>query len=194
MLLDEVEKAHPDVFNVFLQVFDDGRLTDGQGRTVNFTNSIIIMTSNAGSDMIKHMGPDADRKVLRAAITAEELDNYFRPEFLNRLDDIIIFTSLTQADLTRIVSIQLKRLERLLRERRLTLEVTNDAKLYLAERGFDPVYGARPLKRAIQRELQDPLANFILEGHVHEGDHVIADINETNDGLDFTTVPQTETA
>ncbi len=192
VLLDEVEKAHPDVFNVFLQVFDDGRLTDGQGRTVDFTNAIIIMTSNAGSDMIKHMGPDADKKVLRAAITAE-LDNYFRPEFLNRLDDIIIFTSLTQADLTRIVSIQLKRLQRLLRERRLSLEVTNDAKLYLAERGFDPVYGARPLKRAIQRELQDPLANFILEGHVHEGDHVIADINETNDGMEFTTVPATET-
>ncbi|MBK8029455.1 MAG: ATP-dependent chaperone ClpB [Chloroflexi bacterium] len=191
VLLDEVEKAHPDVFNVFLQVFDDGRLTDGQGRTVDFTNAIIIMTSNVGSDMIKRMGADPDKKVLREAITTE-LDNYFRPEFLNRLDDIIIFTSLTQADLTRIVSIQLKRLERLLRERRLSLEVTNDAKLYLAERGFDPVYGARPLKRAIQRELQDPLANFILEGHVHEGDHVIADINESADGMEFTTVPQSE--
>ncbi|MBN8639308.1 MAG: ATP-dependent chaperone ClpB [Anaerolineae bacterium] len=191
VLLDEVEKAHPDVFNVFLQVFDDGRLTDGQGRTVDFTNAIIIMTSNVGSDMIKRMGADPDKKVLREAITTE-LDNYFRPEFLNRLDDVIIFTSLTQADLTRIVSIQLKRLERLLRERRLSLEVTNDAKLYLAERGFDPVYGARPLKRAIQRELQDPLANFILEGHVHEGDHVIADINESGDGMEFTTVPQSE--
>ncbi len=192
VLLDEVEKAHPDVFNVFLQVFDDGRLTDGQGRTVDFTNAIIIMTSNVGSDMIKRMGADVDKKALREAITTE-LDNYFRPEFLNRLDDIIIFTSLTQADLTRIVSIQLKRLERLLRERRLTLEVTNDAKLYLAERGFDPVYGARPLKRAIQRELQDPLANFILEGHVHEGDHIIADTNESGDGMEFTTVPQSET-
>ena len=191
VLLDEVEKAHPDVFNVFLQVFDDGRLTDGQGRTVDFTNAIIIMTSNVGSDMIKRMGADPDKKVLREAITTE-LDNYFRPEFLNRLDDVIIFTSLTQADLTRIVSIQLKRLERLLRERRLSLEVTNDAKLYLAERGFDPVYGARPLKRAIQRELQDPLANFILEGHVHEGDHVIADINESGDGMEFTTVLQSE--
>jgi len=193
VLLDEVEKAHPDVFNVFLQVFDDGRLTDGQGRTVDFTNAIIIMTSNVGSDLIKRMGANPDKKVLRQAIT-DELDNYFRPEFLNRLDDVIIFTSLTQADLTRIVSIQLKRLERLLKSRRLSLEVTNDAKLYLAERGFDPVYGARPLKRAIQRELQDPLANFILEGHVREGDHVIADINETGDGMEFTTVPQTETA
>ncbi|MBE2270082.1 MAG: ATP-dependent chaperone ClpB, partial [Anaerolinea sp.] len=193
VLLDEVEKAHPDVFNVFLQVFDDGRLTDGQGRTVDFTNTIIIMTSNVGSDLIKRMGADADRKSLRDALT-DGLDIYFRPEFLNRLDDIIIFTSLTQADLARIVSIQLKRLERLLRDRRLSLEVTADAKLYLAERGFDPVYGARPLKRAIQRELQDPLANFILEGNVREGDHVIADVNESGDGLSFTTIPQEETA
>jgi ATP-dependent Clp protease ATP-binding subunit ClpB len=193
VLLDEVEKAHPDVFNVFLQVFDDGRLTDGQGRTVDFTNTIIVMTSNVGSDMIKRMGAAPDKKLLREAIMTE-LDNYFRPEFLNRLDDIILFTSLSQDDLTRIVAIQLRRLERLLRERRLSLEVTNDAKLYLAERGYDPVYGARPLKRALQRELQDPLANFILEGHVREGDHVIADVNEAGDGMEFTTVPQSETA
>ena len=193
VLLDEVEKAHPEVFNVFLQVFDDGRLTDGQGRTVDFTNTIIIMTSNVGSDIIKRMGADADRKTLRETIMLE-LDSYFRPEFLNRLDEIIIFRALTQDDLLRIVSIQLKRFERLLADRRMTLELTTDAKAYLAERGFDPVFGARPLKRAIQRELQDPLATHILEGHVREGDHILVDVNTDGDGLTFTSVTLTETA
>ena len=189
VLLDEVEKAHPEVFNVFLQVFDDGRLTDGQGRTVDFTNAIIIMTSNVGSTIIKQMGPNADAKALRNAVMGE-LDNYFRPEFLNRLDDIILFKSLTQTDLERIVGIQLKHLEGLLASRRLTLELTADAKHYLAERGFDPVYGARPLKRTIQRDLQDPLALEILEGRVREGDHIVVDVNTTGDGLAFSTMPQ----
>ncbi len=137
VLLDEVEKAHPEVFNIFLQVFDDGRLTDGQGRTVDFTNTIIIMTSNVGSQLIKQAGADADPKLLRQAILGE-LDNYFRPEFLNRLDDVILFNSLTQADLERIVTIQLRHLERLLASRRLTLELTADAKHLLASARLRP--------------------------------------------------------
>jgi len=191
VLLDEVEKAHPEVFNVFLQVFDDGRLTDGQGRTVNFTNAVIIMTSNAGSSLIKSMGANADRDALRRAVMAE-LDAVFRPEFLNRLDDVIIFQSLTQQDIVRIVDIQLQHLEQLLVSRRIALELTTDAKLYLAERGFDPVFGARPLKRAIQRDLQDPLATSILEGQIHEGDHVFVDTTPDGEALVFQTVPQTE--
>ncbi len=187
VLLDEIEKAHPEVFNVFLQVFDDGRLTDGQGRTVDFTNTIIIMTSNVGSPIIKQMSGNADKKAMREAVM-QELDQYFRPEFLNRLDDIILFQSLTQSDLERIVSIQLKHLERLLASRHLTLELTADAKHYLAARGFDPVYGARPLKRTIQRDLQDPLALAILEGRVREGDHVVADVAADGEGLVFESV------
>ncbi len=187
VLLDEIEKAHPEVFNIFLQVFDDGRLTDGQGRTVDFTNTIIIMTSNVGSPIIKQMSGNADKKAMREAVM-EELDQYFRPEFLNRLDDIILFQSLTQSDLERIVSIQLKHLERLLASRHLTLELTADAKHYLAARGFDPVYGARPLKRTIQRDLQDPLALAILEGRVREGDHVVADVAADGEGLRFESV------
>ena len=187
VLLDEVEKAHPEVFNVFLQVFDDGRLTDGQGRTVDFTNTIIIMTSNVGSPLIKSAGADADKKALREAIT-RELDNYFRPEFLNRLDDIIIFHALTQENLQHIVTIQLRHLERLLASRRLSIELTAGAKQFLAERGFDPVYGARPLKRTIQHDLQDPLALEILEGRVREGDHILVDVNAEGDGLGFSTV------
>ncbi len=184
VLLDEVEKAHPEVFNVFLQVFDDGRLTDGQGRTVDFTHTVIIMTSNTGSQLIKQMGANADQKTLRSAVMAE-LDRVFRPEFLNRLDEIILFQSLTQADIVRIVDIQLRRLEKLLASRHLTLELTPEAKTYLAERGFDPVFGARPLKRAIQRDLQDPLALHILEGSVRDGDHIIADLAEDGESLSF---------
>jgi ATP-dependent Clp protease ATP-binding subunit ClpB len=187
VLLDEVEKAHPEVFNIFLQVFDDGRLTDGQGRTVDFTNTVIIMTSNVGSNIIKSMGPSADQKALRNAVMGE-LDHFFRPEFLNRLDEIIVFQSLAQADIVRIVDIQLAWLQRMLASRRITLELTTDAKLYLAERGFDPVFGARPLKRAIQRDLQDPLALAILEGRVREGEHILADLGADGDSLTFETV------
>ncbi len=186
VLLDEVEKAHPEVFNIFLQVFDDGRLTDGQGRTVDFTNTILIMTSNAGSDIIKSMG-DTDSKLMRAAVMSE-LDNHFRPEFLNRLDDIIVFHSLSQKNLANIVGIQLGRLEARLNARRITLSVTERAKLFLAERGWDPVFGARPLKRAIQRDLQDPLALEILEGRVREGDHVVVDASEDGESLVFSTL------
>jgi ATP-dependent Clp protease ATP-binding subunit ClpB len=186
ILLDEIEKAHPEVFNLFLQVFDDGRLTDGQGRTVDFTNTVIIMTSNVGSAIIKNMA-NADPKAVRSAVLPE-LDAYFRPEFLNRLDDIILFHSLTQADIERIVHIQLRRLESMLASRRISLQLTADARAWLAQRGYDPVYGARPLKRAIQRDLQDPLALEILEGRVREGDHVIVDVAPGGEKLIFTVI------
>jgi ATP-dependent Clp protease ATP-binding subunit ClpB len=187
VLFDEVEKAHPEVFNIFLQVFDDGRLTDGHGRTVNFTNTIVIMTSNVGSSMIKQMGPDASSKALRDAIMIE-LDTVFRPEFLNRLDEIILFHSLSQEDIARIVDIQLGRLEKLLAGRSLTIELTNRARQYLAEKGYDPVYGARPLKRAIQHNLQDPLALHILEGDVRDGDHIVVDYVPDDEALTFTSI------
>jgi ATP-dependent Clp protease ATP-binding subunit ClpB len=179
ILLDEVEKAHPEVFNIFLQVFDDGRLTDGQGRTVDFKNSILIMTSNVGSDIIKTMAGETDRKALRSALNTA-LDRVFRPEFLNRMDDIIVFQQLSREDLTRIVDIQLARLQRLLRDRRITVGLTEEARAALADRGYDPVFGARPLKRVIQRDLQDPLATQILEGNIREGDHVTVDVGEVD--------------
>jgi ATP-dependent Clp protease ATP-binding subunit ClpB len=191
VLFDEIEKAHPEVFNIFLQVFDDGRLTDGQGRTVNFTNTVIIMTSNVGSQIIKQMGADADNKLLRDTVIAE-LDHTFRPEFLNRLDDIILFHSLTQDDIVRIVDVQLHKLQGLLKARGLSMELTADAKHFLAQQGYDPVFGARPLKRAIQRDLQDPLALHLLEGDVKEGDHLMVDVNADGDGLAFSTVPAVE--
>ena len=187
VLFDEIEKAHPEVFNIFLQVFDDGRLTDGHGRTVDFTNTVIIMTSNVGSQIIKQMGPDADTTALREAVMLE-LDHQFRPEFLNRLDEIILFSSLSQTDIVHIVDIQLARLERLLADRHLSIELTGDAKMFLAERGYDPVYGARPLKRAIQTLLQDPLALHILEGDVQEGDHILIDVDPDSGEMTFTTV------
>lgn len=189
VLFDEVEKAHPEVFNIFLQVFDDGRLTDGQGRTVNFTNTVIIMTSNVGSDVIKQLGTTDQANMRRAVMGA--LDKHFRPEFLNRLDDIITFHALSRENIVRIVDIQLERLKGLLSTRRITLELTTDAKFLLAEQGFDPVYGARPLKRVIQRELQDALANAILAGQVHDADHVVVDVSGENDEghtLTFTTM------
>ncbi|MDX2138699.1 MAG: ATP-dependent chaperone ClpB [Chloroflexota bacterium] len=187
VLLDEVEKAHLDIFNVFLQVFDDGRLTDGQGRTVDFTNTVIIMTSNVGSGLIKAMGTDADRRALRDALQ-KELDAYFRPEFLNRLDDVITFTQLTQDDILRIVDIQLRRLKRLLASRRVSIDLTDNARLFLAERGYDPVYGARPLKRTLMRELQDPLSLYILEGQIGDGAHVVVDAAADGEGLTFESV------
>jgi ATP-dependent Clp protease ATP-binding subunit ClpB len=191
VLLDEIEKAHPEVFNVFLQVFDDGRLTDGQGRTVDFTNTVLIMTSNVGSQLIKQMGPSADRAALREAVLGE-LDRYFRPEFLNRVDEIILFHNLTPEHLARIVEIQLRRLGTLLQNRGLTLELTADARRWLAERGYDPVFGARPLKRVIQRDLLDPLATAMLEGQTREGDHIVADVDVDGEALVFSTIPQVE--
>ena len=167
VLFDEIEKAHIEVFNTLLQLLDEGRLTDGHGRTVDFTNTIVIMTSNIGSRWIKELGIEAARERVM-----EELDRTFRPEFLNRIDEIILFRSLTKEDLQQIVDIQVRHLRQLLAERHIGLEISDEVRAYLAEAGYDPVYGARPLKRVIQRELQDPLALALLEGRFKEGDTV----------------------
>ena len=175
ILFDEIEKAHADVFNVLLQVLDDGRITDGQGRTVDFKNAVIIMTSNIGSQYI--LGA-ADNVEQREALVMEALRNHFRPEFLNRIDETIIFDRLTETDLTSIVDIQLQRLEKRLANQKLTLRLTDAAKHALATDGYDPVYGARPLKRTIQREILDPLSMEILDGRFLEGQTIEADAVE----------------
>jgi ATP-dependent Clp protease ATP-binding subunit ClpB len=172
VLFDEIEKAHADVFNVLLQILEDGRLTDGQGRTVDFKNTIVVLTSNIGSQLIRELGGDENRT--RDAVM-NELRQAFRPEFLNRVDDVIIFHSLTKEQLRQIVEIQLRGLRQRLADRGLTLEVTPAAQDLLAEQGFDPVYGARPLKRTIQHLVQDPLAMRILEGEFRDGDTVMVD-------------------
>ncbi len=173
VLFDEIEKAHPDVFNILLQILDDGRLTDSQGRTVDFRNSVIIMTSNIGSTYIlEHTGDD--RAVVEAQVT-NALRQHFRPEFLNRIDDIIIFRPLGKAEIEHIIDLQLKKLEQLLGDRKLTLELTPEAREVLATEGYDPAFGARPLKRAIQRLLQNPLALAVLEGKFSEGDHIVVE-------------------
>ena len=171
ILFDEVEKAHPDVFNVLLQVLDDGRLTDGQGRTVDFRNTLIILTSNLGSEYLANLPEDQDVASVRVPVM-EAVRAAFRPEFLNRLDEILIFRRLSRADMEDIVGIQLKRLEQLLAERKITLDLDAKARAWLAAAGYDPVYGARPLKRVIQRELQNPLAEQILKGTIKDGDTV----------------------
>ncbi|MFZ5623919.1 MAG: ATP-dependent chaperone ClpB [Gemmatimonadota bacterium] len=182
LLFDEIEKAHPDVFNLLLQILDDGRLTDSQGRVVDFRNTVIIMTSNIGSQYIVDAGPsvsEAQWAEIEQRVRAE-LRNYFRPEFLNRVDDIIVFRQLSRADIMRIVDLQLARLDDLLRKRNLRLEVSPEAKQLLANEGYDPVFGARPLKRVIQRRLQNPIALELLEGKYAEGDtiHVALDHGE----------------
>jgi ATP-dependent Clp protease ATP-binding subunit ClpB len=161
VLFDEIEKAHPEVFNVLLQLLEDGRLTDGHGRTVDFKNTVVIMTSNIGSD------PAA-------------LRDHFRPEFLNRIDDVLVFQSLEREHIRRIVEIQTRRLQALLNDRKMKLVLTDKAKDLIAELGWDPQYGARPLKRTIQRMVQDPLAQKILAGDFKEGDSVIADAAADN--------------
>jgi ATP-dependent Clp protease ATP-binding subunit ClpB len=168
VLLDEVEKAHRDVFNVLLQVLDDGRLTDGQGRTVDFRNTVIIMTSNLGSHVIAELAPQGDEAAMRRAVQ-EVLRREFLPEFLNRIDETIIFHPLGKSELTQIVGIQLKRLDKQLSEAGLSLRVTEEAKRQLAEEGFDPTYGARPLKRIIQQRLANPLASALLDGTINQG-------------------------
>ena len=160
VLFDEIEKAHPEVFNALLQILDDGRLTDGQGRTVDFKNTIVIMTSNIGSQYIAEI---TDEKQMRERVM-ETLRLHFKPEFLNRVDDILIFHRLSKEQLREIVTLQMERLKKLLAERQLNLELTDAARDFLAETGYDPVYGARPLRRAIQHHLQDKLAPMLLEG------------------------------
>ena len=171
ILFDEIEKAHPDVFNVLLQVLDDGRLTDGQGRTVDFRNTMIVMTSNLGAEFLANMSENEDVDAVRAPVM-DAVRAHFRPEFLNRLDDIILFHRLQRRDMAQIVDIQLTRLEKLLEERKITLDLDESARAWLADKGYDPVYGARPLKRVIQREVQDPLADKMLAGDVPEGSRV----------------------
>ena len=171
ILFDEIEKAHADVFNVLLQVLDDGRLTDGQGRTVDFRNTIIVMTSNLGSDYLANLADDQDVDTVREMVMGV-VRAHFRPEFLNRLDDIILFHRLKRSEMGAIVDIQLKRLQKLLDERKITLDLDESARDWLAEKGYDPAYGARPLKRVIQREVQDPLAEKILLGEVPDGSKV----------------------
>jgi ATP-dependent Clp protease ATP-binding subunit ClpB len=174
LLFDEIEKAHPDVFNVLLQVLDDGRLTDGQGRVVDFKNTVVIMTSNTGSQYINQPGLSYDEVQARVL---EALRASFRPEFLNRVDEVIIFHGLSREPIAEIVEIQLRGLRARLAERKIELELTPAAKQWLAAEGYDPVYGARPLKRVIQKRLLDPLALKVLNGEVRDGDHVVADVD-----------------
>jgi ATP-dependent Clp protease ATP-binding subunit ClpB len=178
ILFDEVEKAHEDVFNILLQVLDDGRLTDGQGRTVDFSNTIIVLTSNLGSDILAAQ-PEGEPMALVQAQVMRVVRDHFRPEFLNRLDEIVLFRRLARSDMATIVDIQLGRLRALLADRKITLDLDATAKDWLANEGYDPVYGARPLKRVIQRSLQNPLAGLLLEGTVREGDtiHVSAGVD-----------------
>ncbi|WP_353112986.1 AAA family ATPase [Microbacterium sp.] len=186
VLLDEVEKAHPEVFDVLLQVLDDGRLTDGQGRTVDFSNVILILTSNIGSPIL--IDPTLSTEVKREQVMAL-VRQAFRPEFLNRLDDIVMFQALSEDDLAQIVSLSVDQLQTRLRDRRLTLAVTPDARSWLAERGYDPVFGARPLRRLIQTEVQNRLATGLLSGGVHDGDTVRVDIAADGSGLVLTAAP-----
>jgi ATP-dependent Clp protease ATP-binding subunit ClpB len=185
VLLDEVEKAHPDVFNILLQVLDDGRITDSQGRTVDFRNAIVVMTSNIGSEYILDVsGDDSKYEEMRKRVM-DALRNHFRPEFLNRVDDIILFHALSLKELRQIVGIQLQRIHRLLADQKLRMELTPEAQNYIADAGFDPVYGARPLKRAIQREIENPLATKLLENAFTEGDTILVTVGEH--GLVFST-------
>ncbi len=170
ILFDEIEKAHPDVFNTLLQLLDDGRLTDGQGRTVDFRNTVVIMTSNVGSQYLHDWtNLEAKDRVM------EELRRSFRPEFLNRIDDIVIFHPLGRNEIDTIVDVQLGRLRKLLRDRELDLELSPEARSFLADQGYDPQYGARPLKRALVRFVQDPLARKLLAGDLHPGDTVLVE-------------------
>ena len=180
VLFDEIEKAHPDIFNILLQVLDDGRITDSQGRTVDFKNTIIIMTSNIGSQYILNES-NAEQREAKAM---EALRGHFRPEFLNRIDEIIIFDRLTAEELKGIVDIQLQRVRKRLEAKGLFLRMTPEATALVADHGFDPVYGARPLKRAIQHDLLDPLSLKLLEGDFPEGTEIV--VREKGGKLDFT--------
>lgn len=187
VLLDEVEKAHPEVFDLLLQVFDDGRLTDGQGRTVDFRNTIFILTSNLGSNFL--VDPDLSWEDKKNAVN-DAVRQAFKPEFVNRLDDIVVFAPLTNDDLERIVDITVDRLATRLHERRLTLGVTPGARLWLSERGYDPIYGARPLRRLMQHEIDDRLATALIAGNISDGDAVVVDVASDGDGLTVSRNPQ----
>jgi ATP-dependent Clp protease ATP-binding subunit ClpB len=182
ILLDEVEKAHPDVFNVLLQVLDDGRLTDGHGRTVDFRNSVIVMTSNLGSQLIQEMAGEENYEAMKASVM-DVVGSHFRPEFINRIDDLVVFHPLAREHIRKIVDIQLGYLHTRLAERDISIQLSNDARDKLAAAGFDPVYGARPLKRAIQQQVENPLAQEILQGKFKPGD--VIEVGVTDDKLDF---------
>jgi ATP-dependent Clp protease ATP-binding subunit ClpB len=189
ILMDEIEKAHPEVFNILLQLLDDGRLTDNQGRTVNFNNTLVIMTSNIGGQYIMEQSQrinDENHVRIHEEITQQvrtALKQHFRPEFLNRVDDLIVFHALGREELKQIVKLQLRHVEKLLAEKQLSLDITTEAEQYLADQGYDPAFGARPLKRLIQKQVINPLSLHILEGRYHVGDtvHVVKGENS----LDF---------
>ncbi len=189
ILLDEIEKAHPDVFNVLLQLLDDGRLTDGKGRTVDFRNAVVIMTSNVGSQIIQDL-PESEREKM-IELVQEQLKQQFKPEFLNRIDDTLIFHRLSREDVGKIVHIQLERLNRLLAQQGLRLDASEAAIEQLADEGYDPDFGARPLKRVIQRQIQDPLANMVLAGEVGEGQVVVLDVDDGHFVFEATAAPTT---
>jgi ATP-dependent Clp protease ATP-binding subunit ClpB len=180
ILFDEIEKAHPDVFNVLLQVLDDGRLTDGQGRTVDFRNTLIIMTSNLGSEYLVNQAEGEDSDAVRGEVM-NVVRSHFRPEFLNRVDEILLFHRLQRSEMTRIVDIQLERLKKLLADRKITIQLDDHAREWLGDKGYDPAYGARPLKRVIQKYVQDPLAEMVLAGKIHDGATI--KISAGKDGL-----------
>jgi ATP-dependent Clp protease ATP-binding subunit ClpB len=184
VLLDEVEKAHPDVFNILLQVLDDGRITDSQGRTVDFRNTVIVMTSNIGSDHILDVSGDDSRYEEMRDRVMTSLRSHFRPEFLNRIDDLILFHALKRSQLAAIVKIQMQRVQQLLEAQKLTIQLTDAALTHIVAAGYDPVYGARPLKRAIQREIENPIATKILEDAFQPGDTICVDWQ--NEQLTFT--------
>jgi ATP-dependent Clp protease ATP-binding subunit ClpB len=184
VLFDEIEKAHPDVFNVLLQVLDDGRLTDSKGRTVDFKNTVLIMTSNLGAGQLATSWAEGEDGFEDAKVRVmDELRKHFRPEFLNRVDDIVVFHPLGESQLTHIVDLRLKDLQKMLVDRHITLELTDAARAAIFKAGYDRAYGARPLKRAIQRMVQDKLAMKILDGSVLHGDHVVVDAGR--EGLVF---------
>jgi ATP-dependent Clp protease ATP-binding subunit ClpB len=182
ILFDEVEKAHPDVFNILLQVLDDGRLTDSQGRTIDFRNSLIVLTSNLGSEFLSGLADGEAVETVRESVMGA-VRRAFRPEFLNRLDEILLFNRLQAAEMTHIVDIQLAHLAKLLEGRRITLEVSTAAKTWLAEQGYEPLYGARPLKRVIQRNLQNPLAEKLLAGEIGDEQVIAVELDAVNDKL-----------
>jgi len=182
VLFDEIEKAHPDVFNVLLQVLDDGRLTDGQGHTVDFRNTLIVMTSNLGSEYLANQPEGQDTDAVRDQVMAVVRAN-FRPEFLNRIDEIILFHRLKRSEMSKIVEIQMSRLRKLLEDRKITIVLEPSAREWLADKGYDPVYGARALKRVIQKFVQDPLAELILSGGIKDGEKVV--VSAGKQGLTF---------
>jgi ATP-dependent Clp protease ATP-binding subunit ClpB len=192
LLFDEIEKGHPDVFNLLLQILDDGRLTDGQGRTVDFKNTIIIMTSNLGSQRILefHGAFEGGEYDMMKIEVIDELRKFFRPEFLNRVDETIVFHGLNQEHLERIVDIQLGFLRKRLAERRIELELSDAARSFVSSVGYDPTYGARPLKRAIQKEIENPLAKHLIAGDIRDGQRVRIDFERGRETLKFTAVAE----